>query len=102
MQAQKVKKRENQDKRLAYLKGSKFYDEVTGERLDKKKVAEARREEMRYFEAVSMYRKVPYARVTERTGRRPIGTKRVDVKKADGPTLEFNNGIDHAMFAATL
>ena len=34
--------------------------------------AEARREEMSCFEARGVYRKVPYAQATERTGRRPI------------------------------
>ena len=37
MQAQKVKKREDQDKTLAYPKGIEFYDDATRERLDKKK-----------------------------------------------------------------
>ena len=67
------KKREDQDKTVAYLRGSEFYDETEDEKLDKRKVAEAPREEMRHFEAMSVYRKVPYAQASERTGRRPIG-----------------------------
>ena len=71
--------------------------------LDKKKVAEARREEMKHFEAMGVYKKVPYAQAIERTGRRPIGIMWVDVKKADGRqrrrqvAKEFSNGIDQTM-----
>ena len=38
--------REDQDKTLASLMADEFYDETADEKLDKKKVAEARREEM--------------------------------------------------------
>ena len=76
-------------------------------KLDKQKVAEARREEMKYFETVGVYKKVPHAQAIERTGRRPVGIKWVDVKKADRRhrsrlvATEFNNGINQAMYAAT-
>ena len=37
---------EDQDKTIANLMWDEFYDEATDEKLDKKKVAEARRQEM--------------------------------------------------------
>ena len=56
---------------------------TTGERLAKTNVAEADREEMSLFEASSVYKKVPCAQAFERTGRRHIGIKWVDIMKAD-------------------
>ena len=56
---------------------------------------------------MGVYKKVPYARTIGRTGRRPIGIKWVDVKKAAGRhrsrlvAKEVNNGIDLAVYAAT-
>ena len=44
--------REDQGTTIAYLVGDELPDETTDEKLDKKKVAEARREEMKYFEAM--------------------------------------------------
>ena len=56
--------------------------------------------EMRYSEAMNVYRIVPYAQAIERTGR-PITS--VDVEKARRATQEqakeFNNGVDQAMYA---
>ena len=37
--------REDQDKAIAFLAKNEFYDETTDEKLDKKKVAEARRDD---------------------------------------------------------
>ena len=87
--------------------GDEFYDEATDEKLDKKKVAEARREDMELFEDMGVYKKVPYAPAIERTGRQPIGTRKVNVKKADGRhrmrqvAKEFHNGVDAAMYVST-
>ena len=77
--------------------GDEFYDEATDEKFDKKKC----------FDALGVYKKVPYAQAIERTGRRPKGIKWVDVKKADGRhkrrlvAMEFNNKVDQAMYAPT-
>ena len=57
---------------------------MTDEKLDKKKVAEARWEEMKYVEVMGVCKKVAYAQAIKRTGRRPIGIRWADVKKADG------------------
>ena len=76
--------REDQDKTIAFLIGDEFYGGTTDEKFDKKKVAEARWEEMKYFEAMGVCKKVPHAQRIERIGRRHIGIKWVDVKKAYG------------------
>ena len=55
---------------IAYLRRGEFYDDARDARLDKKKVAEARPEEMKYFETIGAYKKVPYAQAIERTVRR--------------------------------
>ena len=63
--------------------------------------------ERSYFEAMGVYKKVLYAQAVERTGRRPIGIKWIDVNNADRRhssrlvAKEFNNGMDQAMSSAT-
>ena len=79
-------------------------DGTTDEKARQEKVAEARREEMKYFEAMGVFRKVLDSQAIERTGRRPTGITWVDVKKADGrhrSRLVGNDGIDQAMYVAT-
>ena len=89
-----------------YMVGDGFYDEATGEKLDKEKVIEARAEEMRYYHTMGVYVKVPYEQAVERTGKRPTGIKWVGVKKGDGRyrsrlvAKEFNDGTDQAVHAA--
>ena len=100
-------KEERSKDEIDYLIGDTFYDETTGEQLDKEKVIEARAQEMRYYHRMGVYTKVPYEQAVGRTGRRPIGSKWVDIKKSDGRhrsrlvAKEFNNGVDQDMYAAT-
>ena len=62
---------------------------------------------MKYFEAMGVYKKIPYEQAIERTRRQPTNIQWVDLKKADGRhkskrvAKEFNNGTDQALYAAT-
>ena len=51
------KKREDKERTIAYRQGVEFHDEATDEKLDKKMLAEARREDMKYSEAMVCTRK---------------------------------------------
>ena len=92
---------------MAYMEAGEYYDETTKEKLDAQQVIAARKEELKYFRGMDVYDKVPYEQAMEKTGRRPIGIKWVDVKKADGRhrsrlvAKEFNDGVDQNMHAAT-
>ena len=104
MQSQKIKYAKTQDKTTAYMKWDEFYGETTDEQFDKEKVAEASREEMKYFEATG--KKVPNAQAVNELDEDPKAS-RVDVKNADGRhrsrlvTKEFYIGNDETMYAAT-
>ena len=57
------------------------WDDVTGDALDIKQLREARKEEMKFVEGIPVYDEVDIAEAWKSTGRAPICTKWVDVKK---------------------
>ena len=59
------------------------YDDLSGKKLDPNLVAAARAEEMEQYRKHRVYRTVPIALCWERTGKRPIGVRWVDVNKGD-------------------
>ena len=88
----------------------KFMDDRTGKSLDTELVLEARLEELTEVKKHNVYKKVPIAQCMERTGRRPIGTRWVDINKGDDidpkyrsriVAQEFNNHKRDDLFAAT-
>ena len=88
----------------------RFIDDRTGKSLDPVKVMEARKEDLSEVQKHSVYQKVPIAKCIERTGRRPIGTRWVDINKGDDENpnyrsrivaQEFNNHKRDDLFAAT-
>ena len=87
------------------MQGGEYYSNVTDEKLDKDKVEGARREEMKCFERMGVYKKVPYTQSFERTGRKLVGIKWVDVREPDGKyrsrrvAEEVNDVIDETMHA---
>ena len=58
-------------------------DDQSGEPLVPALVRKARMEEMEYFRSMNVYRKVPIAECIEKTGRKPIAVRWVDINKGD-------------------
>ena len=82
--------------------GIAFYDDVNGgQRLDKRKVIQARRLEMQFFKKMGVYSKVSKSEV-KKAGGKIISTKWVDTDKGDGKyrsrlvgrELKFDNRQD--------
>ena len=53
---------------IGVLHQGKYYDEITGEPLDWKKVQQARREEIEHFRKMEVMAKAPWSQAIERTG----------------------------------
>ena len=58
-----------------------YTDAITGQKLDPDLAKAARREEMEYFAAKNVYKKVPRRKAMELQGKPPITVKWLDVKK---------------------
>ena len=61
----------------------RYWDDLSGQPLDWELTQAARREEIECIHTMGVYRKVPISECLKRTGRRPIGTRWVDVNKGD-------------------
>ena len=70
----------------------KYKDEVSGEVLTEEGVIKARKEEMEEIRKHGVYVKVPIEERWRETGKKPIGTKWVDVNK--GVVYIQNTGVD--------
>ena len=68
-------------------------DSVSGQILPGHLVEESRREEMKYFEAMNVYSKVPEAEAWGITGRRPIGVRWVDTNKGDDSEPNYRSRL---------
>lgn len=86
------------------------HDELTGEALPTSLVTAAREEECTFMESWGVWEEVPVAVCWQRTGRRPIGTRWVDVNKGDKShpdvrcrlvVQEVNTYKEDAFFAST-
>ena len=66
-----------------------FWDSVSGQPLDFEGVLRARREELDEFAKHKVYHKVPIQECYECIGKRPIGTKWVDINKGDTDNPEY-------------
>ena len=60
-----------------------FTDAITGQRLNAELVRAARREELEYFAAKNVYKKVPRRKAMELQGKPPITVKWLDTNKGD-------------------
>ena len=76
--------------KLSMLDGE-YWDDLSGARLDKTGVKKARVEEIRKGKKHRVYTKVPVAQCWERTGKKPIGTRFVDVNKGDNVNPEYRS-----------
>ena len=61
----------------------KFWDDMSGKQLDSSRTKRARQDEIERINKMQVWEKVPTARCWERTGKRPVGTRWVDVDKGD-------------------
>ena len=88
----------------------KAWDDITGEELDPKDVAEARAKEMKYVNEKKVWKVIP-RREAQQKGWKIINTRWIDINKGDkeNPNYrsrlvakEFNDGVQHdGLFAAT-
>ena len=59
------------------------FDDQSGQKLEPRLVRKARLEEMDYFKSMNVYTKVPISKCMERTDRKPIAVRWVDINKGD-------------------
>ena len=71
----------------------KAVDDVSGEPLDPEEVRKARKEEIRYFKEMNVYKKVPLAECWAKTGKAPIGVRWVDVNKGDSKNKNYRSRL---------
>ena len=71
----------------------KYKDEVSGEVLTEEGVIKARKEEMEEIRKHGVYVKVPIEECWRETGKKPIGTKWVDVNKGDSVHPEYRSRL---------
>ena len=67
----------------ALPEGTVAWDDQSGAWLQPELMAKARREEIAYFKAMNVYRKVPLTKCWEVTGKDPIAVRWVDINKGD-------------------
>ena len=70
-----------------------FKDDLTGQVLDGKLVMEARREELDYFGMKGVWVKRKIDEAMQRTGKRPITVRWVDVNKGDDECPEYRSRL---------
>ena len=72
---------------------TKVWDDISGEELDMSLARAARMEEMDEFEKHGVYVKVPMEQCMQRTGKKPIGVRWVDVNKGDKVHPEYRSRL---------
>ena len=70
-----------------------YWDDVSGQVLDPKLTEAARKEEIECVNSMDVYRKVPISECISETGRRPIGTRWIDVNKGDSITPKHRSRL---------
>ena len=87
-----------------------YVDDMSGQMLDTHLVREARQLEMKKFGEHTVYTKVPISEAIRVTGKRPIGSRWIDINKGDSKNpnyrsrlvaQEIKRAADEGMFAAT-
>jgi hypothetical protein len=71
----------------------KFVDTITGQRLRADLVRAARREEMEYFAAKNVWKKVPRSWAKEMQGKPPITVKWIDTNKGDDDNPNYRSRL---------
>ena len=70
-----------------------FWDDVSGARLNKQKIKEARLEEIKQLYKHKVYKKVPLSQCWEETGKAPIKVKWLDINKGDEENEEMRSRL---------
>ena len=70
-----------------------FWDDMSGQSLDAKKVRLARQQEMQYVKQHQLYVKVPESQAWSETGKGPIGTRWVDVNKGTEENPDYRSRL---------
>ena len=68
-------------------------DDVSGEALSPAMVVAARKEEIKYFHDMKVYKKVPRAKCFEATGKAPISVRWIDVNKGDTSAPNYRSRL---------
>ena len=68
-----------------------YYDATSGAELDEQRVLSARLEELEGFKRRNVYAKVPVNEAVEKTGKKPISVRWVDVNKGDERNPEYRS-----------
>ena len=102
---------EGEEKEICYMdQNGDFWDDVSGARLNKQKIREARLEEIKQLYKHKVYTKVPISHCWEETGNAPIKVKWLDINKGDEENegmrsrlvaMEFNREKRPDLFAPT-
>jgi len=69
------------------------WDDVSGKELDSSKVKVAREEEMQEFRKHKVYTKVPLVQCWNRTGKKPIGVRWIDINKGDDKQPKYRSRL---------
>lgn len=92
---------------VGYVHQGEYFDETIGVDLDGMDVEKARCGQIAFLRQMYFYEKVPFTQAMETTGRKPIGTKWVNVLKTSGKhrsrrvVKEVIDGDDPAMHPPT-
>ena len=77
---------------FSYAAGRQFWDENTGELLPPELVAASRSEELQFIDGWQVWDEVPISECLQRAGKKPIGTRWIDVNKGDHIRPRFAAG----------
>jgi hypothetical protein len=70
-----------------------YWDDITGEQLERKLADTARGEEMTEVRKHKLYKKVPISKCYEVTGKAPVKTKWIDINKGDRARPEYRSRL---------
>ena len=73
--------------------GDEAWDDVTGKKLDPHKVREARKEEIYEYHSHEVYEKRPIKECIDKTGKKPIQVRWIDINKGDSINPEYRSRL---------
>ena len=76
-----------------WMNPKRIWDDISGKELEWALVVAARIEEMEEFRKHGVYIKVPIKECMERTGKKPIGVRWVDINKGDEVNPEYRSRL---------
>ena len=76
------------------------YDDVSGEPLDPRCVADARQEEFQYFRSMGVYKKVDIAECYAKTKKKPIQCRWIDINTGDTKCPKYRSRLVAKPFAS--